>query len=270
MLQMETQVMNANIKKQRKEQSFERTVDYFSQYKKFLVVDLTSISSRQIQLIRQDIRGKGDFLMGKNTTIKLALKRYIEEHPELRGVEEVIKNNVALIFTNGSLNELEDIFENRKVFSVAKPGNTSQCDHWIEPVFTGLDPGKTSFFQALGIVTKITKGKIEILSRCQALTKGKKVGHSEAALLTLLGITPFVYKMQIVHAFADGKFFDVNYLSITEACVEKMVQDTIASLSAMALGAGYVTESTVDQELMEAIKEALSLAAGAEFDVKDV
>ncbi|KAI5181047.1 large subunit ribosomal protein LP0 [Nematocida sp. AWRm80] len=245
----------------RKENSFNRTQEYFGKYSKFLVVDMTNISSRQTQLIRQDLRGKGDFLMGKNTTIKLALKKFAENKPELRGVEDVIKNNVGIVFTNESLGEIENIFENQKVFSVAKPGDLSQCDLWIDPVFTGLDPGKTSFFQALGIATKITKGKIEILSKCQALYEGKRVGHSEAALLSLLGITPFVYKMKVLHAYSNGKFFDVNYLAITNEAVENMIKNEISTLAALALGAGYVTESTIEQEISLEITKTLALQA---------
>ncbi|KAI5185520.1 large subunit ribosomal protein LP0 [Nematocida homosporus] len=265
MIQIEQRT--ATPKLARKINSFNRTQEYFGKYSKFLVVDMTSMSSNQIQLIRHDILGKGDFLMGKNTTIKLALRKFAENRPELAGIESVIKNNVGVIFTNGSLSELEDIFEARKVNSVAKPGDLSQCDLWIEPVFTGLDPGKTSFFHALGIVTKITKGKIEILSRCQALYNGKRVGHSEAALLSLLGITPFVYKMKALHAYSNGKFFDVAHLALTSEAVEAMIQTSVDALSVMAIGAGYVTESTVEQEIAHTVRELMALAAAAEFAI---
>lgn len=257
-------------KKARKDGVYEKTIDCFAKYKKFLVVDLTNISSRQVQLIRDDLRGKGDVLMGKNTTIKVALRKYLEKHPEQKDIEEVIKNNVAVIFTNGPLSGLEKIFDERKVYAVAKPGNVSQCDLWIEPVQTGLGPGSTAFFQALGIVTKITKGKVEILSRCQALSKGKKVGHSESVLLSTLEITPFVYKVRTIHAYADGKFFDVGHLSITGKDVEQMLQNSVSSLAALALGAGYVTESTVGQEITQAVRETFAIAAAAGYEMPEL
>merc|ERR1712106_753464 len=53
---------------------------------------------------------------------------------------------------------------------------------------TGLDPAQTSFFQALNIATKINKGSIEIINDCKVLFEGVKVGTSEAALLTKMGI----------------------------------------------------------------------------------
>lgn len=257
-------------KQVRKTNSYERTIDYFTKYRNFLVMDLTNISSRQLQNIRYDLRGKAAFLFGKNTTIRLALRKHIEDHPELQGVLDVIKDNVGIAFTSGDLKDICDVLESRKVSSVARPGNLSQCDLWIEPICTGLDPGKTSFFQALGIATKITKGKIEILTKCKALTKGKRVGPSEAALLGLLGITPFVYKMEVVYAYADGKFFDVKYLSMTQDDVLDLFRASIAEAGAMALGAGYVTESTVAQELAQGVKETCAIALAIDYEMKEL
>ncbi|KAI5133590.1 large subunit ribosomal protein LP0 [Nematocida ausubeli] len=269
MLQVKQQ-QKQTIKTNRKNLVHDRTQEFFASFKKFMIVDMINISSNQCQEIRQDLRGKGEFLMGKNTTIKNALKKLAETNPELKEVEKVIKNNVGVVFTNGSLSEIEDVFEKNKVHSVAKPGDLSQCDVWIEPIATGLTPEKTAFFQALGIATKITKGKIEILSKCQALYEGKRVGHSEAALLALLGVTPFVYKMKVLYAYSDGKFFDTEYLKITPESVETMVKEAVSTLAALALGAGYVTESTVSQELQIGARNLMALAAAAEYDMPEL
>lgn len=257
-------------KKLRKEKAFERTTTCFGTYKKFLVVELTNISSRQIQLIRTDLGSDSIFLMGKNTTIRAAIRKNMGESPEMQDILSVIKNNVGIVFTNGDLKDICKIIDDRKVFACAKPGNVSQCDLWIEPLFTGLDPGKTSFFQALGIATKITKGKIEILSRCNALTRGKKVGPSEASLLTLLGITPFTYKMGILYAYADGKFFDISHLEIGEADVSRMFESAISQLAALSLGSGFVTEASISQEIAAAVRGSCSIALAVDYEMKEL
>lgn len=56
---------------------------------------------------------------------------------------------------------------------------------------TGMGPEKTSFFQALNLPTKITKGSIEILNNVTVVHTGEKVGLSEAKLLNMLSISPF-------------------------------------------------------------------------------
>lgn len=54
-----------------------------------------------------------------------------------------------------------------------------------------MEPGKTSFFQALGVPTKIARGTIEITSDLKLVETGQKVGASEATLLNMLNISPF-------------------------------------------------------------------------------
>ncbi|PIO27472.1 hypothetical protein AB205_0071820 [Aquarana catesbeiana] len=50
-----------------------------------------------------------------------------------------------------------------KVPASARAGAIAPCDVTVPAQNTGLGPEKTSFFQALGITTKISRGTIEIL-----------------------------------------------------------------------------------------------------------
>lgn len=56
-----------------------------------------------------------------------------------------------------------------KVKAPARAGAIAPCDVKLQPQNTGLGPEKTSFFQALQIPTKISKGTIEILVRTSKL-----------------------------------------------------------------------------------------------------
>ena len=67
------------------------------------------------------------------------------------------------MFTKEDLNEVRDIIRANKVAAPAKAGAMAPIDVKVSPVNTGLGPEKTSFFQALAIPTKITRGTIEIL-----------------------------------------------------------------------------------------------------------
>ena len=61
-------------------------------------------------------------------------------------------------------------------------------DMWLNELNRGMEPGKTSFFQALGVPTKIARGTIEITSDLKLVEAGSKVGASEATLLNMLNI----------------------------------------------------------------------------------
>ena len=66
---------------------------------------------------------------------------------------------------------------------MARAGAISPIDVTVPAQTTALGPEKTSFFQALSIPTKITRGMIEITSNVPLLHVGDKVGSSEATLL---------------------------------------------------------------------------------------
>jgi large subunit ribosomal protein LP0 len=102
-----------------------------------------------------------------------------------------VRGNIGFVFTSGDLKDVRDIILANKVAAPARVGAFAPNNVSIPAGPTGMDPGKTSFFQALGIPTKIARGSIEIVSDVQILTAGGRVGQSEATLLNLLNISPF-------------------------------------------------------------------------------
>jgi large subunit ribosomal protein LP0 len=67
------------------------------------------------------------------------------------------------VFTRGDLVEVRDKLLENKVRAPARNGAIAPCPVIIPAQNTGLGPEKTSFFQALSIPTKISKGTIEII-----------------------------------------------------------------------------------------------------------
>lgn len=80
-----------------------------------------------------------------------------------------IRGNVGFVFTKEDLVEVRDKIMDNKVKAPARAGAIAPCDVKLQPQNTGLGPEKTSFFQALQIPTKISKGTIEILVRTSKL-----------------------------------------------------------------------------------------------------
>ena len=74
-----------------------------------------------------------------------------------------IRGNVGFVFTKHDLVEVRDKLVENRVRAPARAGALAPCPVDIEPMNTGLGPEKTSFFQALSIPTKISKGTIEII-----------------------------------------------------------------------------------------------------------
>ena len=74
-----------------------------------------------------------------------------------------IVNNVGFVFTNEDLVDVRDKLLANKKKAPARAGALAPCPVTIPNQNTGLGPEKTSFFQALQIPTKISRGTIEIV-----------------------------------------------------------------------------------------------------------
>merc|ERR1712007_103889 len=96
------------------------------------------------------------------------------------------KQNVGFVFTKVELLHVRDLLLSNKVKAPAKAGALAPVDVVVPAQNTGMGPEKTSFFQALAIPTKITKGTIEIIKDVDIIKAGDRVGMSEATLLNML------------------------------------------------------------------------------------
>merc|ERR1719481_132770 len=127
-----------------------------------------------------------------------------------------IKMNVGFVFTKEELVDIRDLLLANKVKAPAKAGALAPLNVVVPAQNTGMGPEKTSFFQALSIPTKITKGTIEIVNDVDLIKAGDKVGMSEATLLNMLKISPFTYGLVIQKVYDSGSVFDPEILDITD------------------------------------------------------
>ena len=138
-----------------------------------------------------------------------------------------------------------------------------------------MEPGKTSFFQALGVPTKIARGTIEITSDLKLVETGSKVGASEATLLNMLNISPFTYGMSVAQVYNEGQTFHPSVLDIEESQLFAALNSAIKTIATISLAANYPTLPSVTHSFMNAYKKALAVAIQTDYsweaidDLKD-
>uniref|UniRef100_A0A3Q1JI07 Large ribosomal subunit protein uL10 n=1 Tax=Anabas testudineus TaxID=64144 RepID=A0A3Q1JI07_ANATE len=142
---------------------FMKIIQLLDDFPKCFIVGADNVGSKQMQTIRLSLRGKAVVLMGKNTMMRKAIRGHLENNPALEKLLPHIKGNVGFVFTKEDLAEVRDLLLANKVPAAARAGAIAPCDVTVPAQNTGLGPEKTSFFQALGITTKISRGTIEIL-----------------------------------------------------------------------------------------------------------
>ncbi|CAH9074714.1 unnamed protein product, partial [Cuscuta europaea] len=236
-------------------------------YSQILVVSVDNVGSKQIQDIRAGLRGDSIILMGKNTL----MKRSIRVHAEKTGNSAILAlvphlvNNVGLIFTKGDLKEVSDEVSKYKVGAPARVGLVAPCDVVVPPGSTGLDPSNTSFFQVLNIATKINKGTVEIITPVDLIKKGDKVGSSESALLSKLGIKPFSYGLVVEHVYDNGSVFSPAVLELTEDDLVQRFAAGLTNVISVSLALSYPTLAALPHVLINAYKNVLSVAVATDY-----
>lgn len=97
--------------------------------------------------------------------MRKAIRGHMSQNPDLEVLLPHIRQNVGFVFTNGDLTEIRDRILSNRVPAAARAGAIAPVSCTVPAQVTPLGPEKTSFFQALQIPTKISRGNIEILVR---------------------------------------------------------------------------------------------------------
>jgi len=244
-----------------KKKYFVKIVDLFNEYPSALIVGVDNVGSKQMQEIRLAMRGHGEILMGKNTMIRKAIRGHLGEQPQLEKLLPHIVGNIGFVFTNEDLGDIRKKLLENKRGAPAKAGAIAPCDVQLPPQNTGMGPEKTSFFQALQIPTKISRGTIEILNEVYLIKTGDKVGASEAALLNMLNIQPFSYGLAVQQVYDGGSIYTPDVLDMTVEELRKRFQEGVSNVAAISLSIGYPTKASISHMVANAFKNLLAVAA---------
>jgi large subunit ribosomal protein LP0 len=257
-------------KKETKAVYFEKLETLLKEYQSIFIVTVDNVSSQQMHEIRQSLRGEGVVLMGKNTMVRRALKGLINDSPEYERLLPHVKGNVGFVFTNGDLKDIRDKILANRVAAPARAGAVAPGDVFVPAGNTGMEPGKTSFFQALGVPTKIARGTIEITADLKLVEAGSKVGASEATLLNMLNISPFTYGMGIHQIYDNGNTFDASVLDIEESQLLKAFSSAIATIASISLAANFPTLPSVMHSIVNSYKKVISVAIETGYEWEEI
>merc|ERR1711863_106304 len=248
---------------------FEKLEDAIRNNSKFLLVNADNVASLQFANIRAELRGEATIVMGKNTMMKKVIRGLLEEFPAYEKVLPLLVQNVGFVFTNGDLKYIRDKIESNKVAAPARAGAVAPIDVTVPAQNTGFGPEKTSFFQALNIQTKISRGTIEIIADVKLIKTGDKVGMSDSTLLNMLGISPFTYGLIVKKVYDSGTVFDPAILDITDDDLRDRFMAGVRNVAALSLKIGYPNIASVPHSIVNGMKNCMALAAVTDITFKE-
>uniref|UniRef100_A0A2K5XUB7 Large ribosomal subunit protein uL10 n=1 Tax=Mandrillus leucophaeus TaxID=9568 RepID=A0A2K5XUB7_MANLE len=214
---------------------FLKIIQLLDDYPKCFIVGADNVGSKQMQQIHMSLCGKA---------VKLL--------PHIRG-------NVDFVFTKEDLTEIRYMLLATKVPAAAHASAIAPCEVTVPAQNTGLGPEKTSFFQALGITTKISRSTIEILSDVQLIKTGDKVGASETTLLNMLNISPFSFGLVIQQVFNNGSIYN------SEETLHSRFLEGVRNVASVCLQIGYATVASVPHSIINGYKRVLALSVETDY-----
>lgn len=256
-----------NAAAQKKQAYAEKVDSVLSKYAKAFLVHADNVGSKQFADIRMALRAFDSIiLMGKNTLMKKCIRNYNAANSDSKWtcLPDMMQGNVGLVFTNSSLTDIRDKISEFKLPAPARVGAIAPCDVIIPAGGTGMDPSQTSFFQALNVPTKITKGTVEIIQDVKVVSTGDKVGGSEAILMQKMGLKPFSYGLEVLEVIDDGDHYSAKVLDITDDDMADHFGATLNRLNALAMATKFPTLSTVPHHIINGFKDVLAVTLGLE------
>lgn len=252
-------------KQEKKKLYFDKLTHLVKTHPKILIVSVDHVGSKQMATVRHSLRGLATILMGKNTMIRTALHKNFEDSPEIEKIAQCMKLNTGFVFCEADPLEVRDVILQNKVPAPARQGVIAPSDVFIQAGSTGLDPSQTSFFQALGISTKIVKGQIEIQNEVHLIKKDDKVTASGATLLQKLNIKPFSYGLKVEKIYDSGALSDASVLDVTDEDIFSCMKLGVSYVNALSRQIGFPTSLSVDHTLIEAFKNCAALALDSDY-----
>lgn len=255
-----------SVYSQKKKDYSQRLSNLLMEYTGIIVCHADNVRSLQLQQVRALLRGEAEILMGKNTQMRRVIREVAKDIPDLQKLLPHVVENVGLVFTNANVKKVKDILLSNRVPAAAKAGTIAPSDVWVPPGPTGLDPGQTSFFQALGIPTKIARGSIEIINDIHLISAGDRVGNSEVALLSKLNIKPFTYGLKLTQVYDTGAIYSPAVLDITETILVQKFLAASNRIAAVCLEIGYPTLASVPHSILNAFKNLVAVSLETDFE----
>jgi large subunit ribosomal protein L10 len=250
------------------------------------LVNVEGVGAKQLQGIRDSLRGSATMKMARNTLMLRAI-----DSSKLKGIEDLkdyVKGPVAFIFSNQDPFVLSKFLGENKTAAPAKGGQIAPKDILVPAMNTGVAPGPfISELAALKIPSRVKGGTIHVIDDTVAVKEGEVISNAMAQMLTRLGIEPMELQLRLVAAYSDGDVmtadsFEIDLGSLfsqvilghqwainlsvnrgipTAETIPLIIAKANMEAKSLALEIGFFTPDLLDQYLAKANSQAFALAA---------
>ncbi|MEM4240148.1 MAG: 50S ribosomal protein L10 [Candidatus Woesearchaeota archaeon] len=225
------------------------------------ILNMHSLPAAQLARMKAQLRQNVEMMMAKRTLILLALDKLKASLKGIEGLEKVLPDMPALIFTKENPFTIFKIIKKNKSKAPAKAGQLAPFDLIVPAGPTPFAPGPVlSELSMLGIKAGVEGGKVAVKQDCTVCKAGQPIKPALASMLARLGIEPMEIGLDLVAVYEGGMIYPKNVLDIDEA---KFMSDLTTAASwafNLAIEASYPSKDTAEPLLQKAFREAKAVA----------
>lgn len=227
-------------------------------YPTVAVCHLEGIPTKQLQIIRKNLRGKAKLVVSKKSILKKALSN--ANNKKIEEIKDEVKGISGLLLSDLDPFELFDILKKNKSDAPAKAGQEAPTDIIVPAGPTPFAPGPVmSQLGAIGIKPKIETGKLTIPTDTKVVKKGETISKPVAEILSRLEIKPMKIGLDFDIVVNNTDIFNKNILDISEEEFFKKIRLACSESFNLSMAAEIVNEVTISHLLRNAEENSKKL-----------
>ena len=237
----------------------EQTAKVLTEYPTIAVVNMENLPTRQLQIIRANLKGRAVIKLTKKRLMQRALEGCANK--KAKELVSYMQGVPALLLSNLDAFELFKILKDSQTAAPAKVGQVAPADILVPAGPTPFAPGPIiAELSAAGIKAAIEEGKVVIKQDSLVVKKGEPVPAVAASILTRLGIESMRVGLNLVVALDGSDIFTKEILDIDPAEYVQKLQSAHSNAFKLAIAQCIVTAESVGYLIRQACTQADHLA----------
>lgn len=232
-----------------------------AKYPVVAVASLQNFPGPLAKELRKKLEGKAVIKVSKTRVVKKAL---LASKPDAKALDENLKGNIAVIFTEMNPFELYALLKKNSVSMAAKAGIIAPDDIIVPAGDTGLPPGPAlSDLKAAGLKTIMQGPTISIAEDKLVAKKGEVISTGVSGALSKLGIKPIKVRLSMISALENGQVFLASVLDIDIGKVRQDFANCARTAFNVAVEIAYLTKETLPALITKGYRNAKAVALEA-------
>ncbi|MBI4018342.1 MAG: 50S ribosomal protein L10 [Candidatus Aenigmarchaeota archaeon] len=243
----------------KKERELEELVRLIKAYSVVGILNMHKMPARQLQKIRDSLRGAAVMKMSKKNLLVRAF-----EKSGLENLKEKLSGEPALLLTNENPFRLYKLLKESRSPAPAKAGDVASKDIVVAKGPTPIAPGPAiSTLQKVGLKTSVQAGKIAVMQDRAVAKAGETITDDMVNVFNMLKMEPMEIGLDLLVARQDGVMYEKSVLDVDVSSYINELAAGAQKAVNLSVNTGYPTKLTIELIIRKAFSEARTLCVEA-------